>query len=185
LAETTIEYVKRHLDSESQSEGLHQLPSDFYSRVSQYSQKLRRSSGPENSEISVRLISRQAEMIGSMARQLLGLRAKKAAASNAFLQLLPEERYVCLAQQSFQRRFEAFIEALSEGKPAYIEFAHSSESARNMTVRFVRRTNELVGADLKRYGPFEENDVASLPASSAAILIAGGDAVEVLARQAP
>jgi DNA replication initiation complex subunit (GINS family) len=185
LAETTLEFVKRHLDSEMESEGLHQLPSDFYSRVSQYSQKLRRSAGSGNSDVSLRLISKQAEMIGSMTRQLLGLRAKKAAAGASFLQLLPEERYVCLAQQSFQRRFDAFIEALSAGRPAYIEFAHRSESARNMTVRFVRHTKELVGADLKRYGPFEENDVASLPAASAAILISGGDAVEVYVRQAP
>ena len=185
MTETTLEFVKRHLDIEAQSEELHPLPADFYSRVSQYSQKLKRSSGSGNSDVTVRLIERQTEMIGSMTRQLLGLRARKAAAGNAFLQLLPEERYVCLAQQSFQRRFDALIDALSAGKPAYVEFAHTTEAARNMTVRFVRPTKELVGSDLKRYGPFEENDVVSLPASSAAVLVAGGDAVEVSVRQAP
>jgi len=185
LTETTLEFVKRHLDVETQSEVLHQLPSDFYSRISQYSQRLKRSTNSGNSDVSVRLIARQTGMIESMTRQLLGLRAGKAVAGNAFLQLLPEERYVCLAQQSFQRRFDAFIDAVSAGRPAYVEFAQRTESARNMTIRFVRRTKELVGADLKRYGPFEENDVASLPAASAAILVAGGDAVEVYVRQAP
>jgi DNA replication factor GINS len=183
LAETTIDLVKRHLDSEMQSDELQQLPSDFYSKVSQYSQKLRRSAGSGNSEVTIRLISRQTEMIESMTRQLLGLRARKAAAGNTFLQLLPEEKYVCSTQQSFQRRFDAFIEALSAGKPSFIEFAHRTESARNMIVRFIRHTNELVGADLRRYGPFEENDVASIPAANAAILIAGGDAVEVYVRR--
>jgi DNA replication factor GINS len=183
LPETTLEFVKRHLDSEAQSEGLHRLPSDFYTRVCQYTHRLKRSAGSGNSEATVRLIFRQTVMIESMTKQLLGLRAKKATAGNAFMQLLPEERYVCLAQQSFQRRFEAFIEALSTGKPSFIEFAHRSESARNMVVRFVRHTNELVGIDLKRYGPFEENDVASIPAANAAILVAGGDAVEVYLRQ--
>jgi DNA replication factor GINS len=170
------------LDSEIQSDELQQLPSDFYSRVSQYSQKLKRSAGSGNSEVAVRLISRQAGMIESMTRQLFGLRVKKAAGS-AFLQLLPEERYVCSTQHNFQRRLDSFIEALSAGKPSFVEFAHRSESARNMIVRFVRHTNELVGADLRRYGPFEKNDVASIPAASAAILIAGGDAVEVYIRQ--
>lgn len=184
MAETTIEFVKRHLDSEMQSEGLHQLPNDFYSKVSQYSQKLRRSAGSGNSDVSVRLISRQLEIITSMTTQLLGLRAKKAAVNNAFLQLLPEERYVCLAQQSFRRRSDAFIEAVSAGKPSHIESARMNESTRNMTIRFVRRTNELVGADLRRYGPFKENDVASLPAACAAILIAEGDAVDVYIPQA-
>lgn len=183
MAETTLEFVKRHLDSEAQSDELHQLPSDFYSRVSKYSQKLRRSAGSENSEAAVRLISRQTEMIGSMIRQLFGLRVKKAAARNAFFQLLPEEKYVCSIQQNFQGRFDAFIEAVSVGKPSFIEFANRSESARNMTVRFVKHTNELVGADLRRYGPFEQNDVASIPAANAAILIASGDAVETYIRQ--
>ncbi|HYC11249.1 MAG TPA: hypothetical protein VEC02_01115 [Nitrososphaerales archaeon] len=185
MTETILEFIKRHLDSEIQSEGLHQLPSDFYSRISQYSQKLWRSAGSGNSDVSVRLITRQTEMIESMTRQLLELRARKAASGGSFLQLLPEERYVCLSQQSFQRRFDAFVNALSAGKPAHVEFAHRTESARSMTIRFVRRTKELVGVDLKRYGPFEENDVASLPAASAAILVAGGDAVEVYIRQAP
>ena len=185
MTETTLEFVRRQLDSETQSEGLHPLPSDFYSRVSLYSQKLNRSANSGNSEVTVRLVARQTEMIESMTRQLLGLRAQKAAASDAFLQLLPEERFVCLAQQSFRRRFDAFIDAVSAGRPAHIEFAQRTESARNMTVRFVKPTKELVGTDLKRYGPFEENDVVSLPAASAAILVAGGDAVEVYVRQSP
>jgi DNA replication factor GINS len=177
-----LEFLRRHLDSETQAEKLHPLPSDFYSRLSLYSQKLKRSAGSGNSEVGLRLIAKQTEMIQSMARQLFGLRVRKAAAGDAFLQLLPEERYVCLVEQNFQRRFEAFVDALSAGKPSFIEFAHRSETARSMTLRFVRHTNEIVGADLRRYGPFEENDVASMPAANAAILVAGGDAVEVYVR---
>lgn len=183
MAETTLEFVKRHLDSEMQSEGLHQLPGDFYSRVSHYSQKLRRSVGYGNSEAAIRLISRQKEMIESMTSQLFDMRTKKAAAGNVFHQLLPEERYVCWMQQRFQRRRGALIEALSAGKPSFIEFAHRNEASRNTTVRFIRRTNELVGADLKRYGPFEKDDIASIPSVSADILITGGDAVEVCTRE--
>jgi hypothetical protein len=42
--------------------------------------------------------------------------------------------------------------------------------------------NELVGFDMRRYGPFEVDDVASIPAASADVLIAGGDAVEIVTR---
>jgi DNA replication factor GINS len=183
LVETTLEFVKRHLDSEVQSATLHPLPADFYYRVSQYSQRLRRSAGSGNSEAATRLISRQIEMIESMTRQLLRIRAGKTTTEAAFLQLLSEERFVCSAQRGFQRRFDAFVDALSQGKPSYIEFAHRSESSRNMTVRFVKAINELVGADLRRYGPFKENDVASIPAANAAILISGGEAVEIYTRR--
>ena len=182
MAETTLEYLKRRLDSEIVSETLTPLPTDFYSALSNYSQKLKRSAGSGSSEVSVRLFATQARMIESMVRQLLKIRTKKAIHQNALLQLLPEERYVCSAEQKFRRRFETMVEAVSSGQPSFIEFAHASESQRSVTVRFVKRVNELVGLDMKHYGPFEADDVASIPAASADILVAGGDAVEVHTR---
>ena len=182
MPETMLEYLKRHLDSELQSGPLLQLPGDFYSRVSVYSKKLRRSAGSGLSETSNRLIARQESLIDSMARQLLALRAKKAADQNTLLSLLPEERYVCSAQRKFQKRFETFVGAVSGGQPSFVEFAHRSESERSISVRFTKHVDELVGLDLRRYGPFETDDVAALPAANADILIAGGDAVEIYTR---
>ncbi len=182
MAETTLEYLKRRLDSESQSESLLPLPTDFYSGISAYSQKLKRSAGYGSSEVSVRLIATQARMIESMVKQLLKLRTKKAMQQNALLQLLPEERYVCSAELKFQKRFQTLVEAVSSGQPSFVEFAHLTESQRRVTVRFVKQVGELVGLDMRRYGPFEPDDVASIPAASADILIAGGDAIEVYTR---
>jgi DNA replication factor GINS len=183
LADTTLEYLKKALDSEMQAATLLQLPGDFYSRISIYSQKLRRSAGSSASEVANRLIAKQGRMIDSMARQLLTIRLSKATQQHASLQLLPEERYVCSAQQRFQRRFETFVEAVSVGQPSFIEFAHKSEGERSISVRFTRHIDELVGLDLRRYGPFEAEDVASLPAANADILIACGDAVEIRTRE--
>jgi DNA replication factor GINS len=182
MAETTLEYLKRRLDSESASSSLLPLPNDFYSRLSAYSQKLKRSASSGASDVSVRLTATQSRMIESMASQLLRLRTRKAMQQNALLQLLPEERYVCSAEQKFQKRFQTLVDAVASGQPSFIEFAHLTESQRNVTVKFVKRVNELVGLDLKRYGPFEADDVASIPAANADILIGGGDAVEVYTR---
>jgi len=182
MAETTLEYLKRRLDAEAASESLLPLPTDFYSSVSAYSQKLKRSAGSGASEVSVRLITTQGRMIESMVRQLLRLRTKKAMQQNALLQLLPEERYVCSAEKKFQKRFQTLVDAVASGQPSFVEFAHLSESQRSVTVRFVKHVNELVGLDMRRYGPFEADDVASIPAASADILIAGGEAVEVYTR---
>ena len=74
------------------------------------------------------------------------------------------------------------VEAVSSGQPSFVEFAHMTESQRNVTVKFLKHVNELVGLDMKRYGPFEAEDVASIPAASADILIAAGDAMEVYTR---
>ena len=179
MSETTLDYLKRRLDSEVLSPDLLPLPGDFYSGVSSYSQKLKRSVASGASEISARLAATHADMLESMVRQLLKLRMKKAMRQNAVLQLLPEERYVCSAEQKFQRRLDTLVEAVSGGQPSFVEFAHLTESKRNVTVRFLKRVDELVGLDLRHYGPFEVEDVASIPAASADILIAGGVAVEV------
>jgi DNA replication initiation complex subunit (GINS family) len=183
LAETMLEEVKRHLDSELESGAILPLPSDFYSRLSSYCQKLKRSSGSGNSEVAVRLIARQTSMIDSMVRQLVAVRAQKASQQDRLLQLLPEERYVCSAQQKFQRRLDTFTQAVSGGQPSFIEFAHRMESERNVTVRFTKHVNELIGLDARHYGPYETDDVASIPAASAEILVAGGDAVEIYTRE--
>lgn len=182
MPETTLEGLKRRLDSESQSQSLLPLPVDFYSALAAYSQKLRRSASSGASDVAVRLTATQSRMIESMVAQLLKLRTKKAMNQNALSLLLPEERYVCSAEQKFQRRFQTMVEAVSAGQPSFVEFAHLSETRRSVTVRFVKHVNELVGLDMRRYGPFETEDVASIPAASADILIAGGDAVEVYTR---
>ena len=167
MADTILEELKKALDTEMQAAPLLPLPSDFYSRISTYSQKLRRSAGSSASEVANRLIAKQTRMIDSMARHLLSVREEKAARLNAFLQLLPEERYVCSAQQRFRKRFDTFVEAVSAGQPSFIEFAHRSESERSISVKFTKKVGELVGLDLRRYGPFDAEDVASLPAANA------------------
>jgi len=182
MPETMLDYLRRRLDSEAQSETLLPMPSDFYSSLSMYSQRLKRSSGAGSSDISLRLIASQMKMIDSMTNQLLRLRTRKAMQQHALSQLLPEERYVCSAEQKFERRFQTLVNAVSGGQPSFIEFAHSSESQRRVTVKFVKHINELVGLDLRHYGPFEADDVASIPAASADILVAGGDAIEVYTR---
>ena len=178
-----LEHLKRQLDSEIQSPSLVPLATDFYSRIAVHSQKLRRSAGSGSSEAATRLIAVQTGMIASMSRDLLTLRAKKAMRLDATLQLLPEEKYVCAAQSKFNRRFDSLVQALSAGQPSFIEFAHRSESGRSITVKFTKHVDELVGFDLRRYGPFESDDIASIPAASADILIAAGDAVEIYTRE--
>ena len=183
MPESTLDYLKRRLDSESRTDELLALPSDFYSTLATYSQKLKRSQTSGSSEISIHLTTTQSRLIESMVRQLLRIRTRKAIKHNALLQLLPEERYVCSAEQRYERRFQTLVEAVSSGQPSLVEFAHLTESQRSTTVRFVKRVGELVGLDMRHYGPFEPEDVASIPAASADIMIAGGEAIEVCTRE--
>jgi len=46
-------------------------------------------------------------------------------------------------------------------------------------LRFVKEIPAIVGSDMKTYGPFEPEDIATLPLENARILIKQGVAVEV------
>ena len=183
MPEGTLDALRRQLDLEAQAEKLVTIPSDFYSKLSLYSQSLRRSSASGGSELTLRLAAAQSLLIEGMTRSLIETRTAKAIRQNDVASLLPEERYVCSTRQAHQRRLAAFVQAVSEGSPSFIEFANRKESQRNVTVRFVKPVAEMVGLDMKRYGPYEVEDVASIPSSNADILISNGDAVEILPRE--
>lgn len=182
MPENILEYLNRHLELEEESEKLLQLPSDFYSRVTSYARSLRRAYNPSNSEVTNSLIDRQTRMIQDMVRRLTTLRARKALVQKSFSQLLPEERHVCSLEDSFEQRLEEFIGAVSSGQSSFLELAHRNETNRNVVVRFVKPVTEVIGADLRRYGPFKPNDLASLPAANADILVANAEAVFVRSR---
>jgi DNA replication factor GINS len=185
LSEPTLESLKRYIDAEEQSEKLLQLPSDLYTTVAAYAQLLKRTSSSASSELANRLISKQSEILGSMVRDLVQTRMSKAVSQKATSQLLPEERYVCSMESSYARNLDAFIEAVASGQPSAVEVARKNELGRSTTVRFLKHVDELVGLDLRKYGPFAAEDLALIPAANADLLVANGEAVEVTPRARP
>jgi DNA replication factor GINS len=185
LPEPTLESLKRYLDAEAQSEKLLPLPSDFYITVATYAQLLKRSANSGSSELANRLIAKQSELLASMVRSLMQARSSKAASQKAVSQLLPEERYICSMEDIYARRLDAFIEAVASGQPSAVDLARKNELGRSTTIRFLKHVDELVGLDLRKYGPFEPEDLALIPAANADLLVASGEAVEVIPRPKP
>ena len=185
MPELMLDSLKKYLDAEEQSEKLFQLPDDFYVTVASYAQLLKRTLSSSSSELANNLISKQSELLGSMVRDLVGLRMSKASSQNAVPQLLPEERYVCSMERSFVSNLDSFVQAVASGQPSVVEAERKSELARSTTVRFLRHVDELVGLDLRKYGPYEPEDLALMPAANADLLVANGEAVEVTPRAKP
>lgn len=117
-----------------------------------------------------------------MVMRLVSLRVRKSLSHKCLPQMLPEERYVCSVEEDFQRRLNTLVGAVSSGQSSFIEFAQRREMGRNVTIRFVKSVTEVVGPDLRRYGPFRPNDLASIPAANADILMANDEAVLVHTR---
>jgi DNA replication initiation complex subunit (GINS family) len=189
---STIERLRQVLESEEASETLTALPADAYVKLANYAQKLRATTGSGNEDASGRLAKKQLWLMEAMTRRLLQLRLAKAkkeeAASHDGDQpqrlsknLLPEERYVNDVLRQLTKKEERFVKAVADGQPSFFTLIRRREAQQIATVRISKRFGEIIGADLKRYGPFEVNDVARIPLGNAQVMVASKQAVFISA----
>lgn len=182
---STVDRLKQVLEAEEASEAPTALAADTYINLANYAQKLHTATG--SADASGRLARKQLWLIEIMARRLLHLRLAKAKKAEADVahpghpssDLLPEERYINDASQQVAKKEERFVKALVDGQPSFFTLVQRKETQRMATVRISKRVGEIMGADLKRYGPFEVNDVARLPWGNAQAMVASEQAVPI------
>jgi DNA replication initiation complex subunit (GINS family) len=187
---STIERLRQTLESEEASEALTVMPAETYIKLAGYAQKLRATTGSNTNDAPGRLAKKQLWLMEGMIRRLLQLRLAKAAKEEAASpqadesprparNLLPEERYVNDVLQQLAKKEERFVKAVVDGQPSFFTLVQRRETQRMTTVRISKHVGEIIGADLKRYGPFEVNDVARLPVGNAQVMVASKQAVPV------
>lgn len=187
---STIERLRQALELEEASETLTALPADAYTKLANYAQKLRATTGSGNDDAPGRLARKQLWLMEVMTRRLLQLRLAKAQKEDEAMHeadqpqrssknLLPEERYIDDMLMQLTKKEERFVKAVADGQPSFFTLVQRRETQRMTTVRISKRVGEIIGADLKRYGPFEVNDVARLPVGNAQVMVASRQAVTI------
>jgi DNA replication initiation complex subunit (GINS family) len=184
---STIERLKQVLESEETSEDLTTIPADIYVTLSNYAQKLRATTGSSSEDAAGRLARKQLWLMEVMTRRLLQVRltkAEKAATHEgghalSSKNLLPEERYIDDVLRQLAKKEERFLKAVVDGQSSFFTLVQRRETQRMTTVRISKRVGEIIGADLKRYGPFEVNDVARIPMGNAQVMVASKQAMLV------
>jgi len=180
------------------------LPPDFYQKISAYLQRI----GEENKlqdkkTVKVNLLEHEAENVHIMLKEILSLRYRKILKNISKSQRVPvelltvEEAKMSETFAGFAESYQKFIKSLlagqqveqspSETVPVVKIIASRAETPqvqqkptqKRLTVRFVKNIPAIMGADMKSYGPFAAEDVASLPAMNAHILIKQGLAVSI------
>lgn len=184
----TVEVLRQVLESEEASETLNLIPTDTYVKLASYAQKLRATTGSSNDDAPGRLAKKQLWLMEVMTRRLLQLRLTKAEkeethedgqVARSAKNLLTEERQISDAFRKLETRQERFVKAVVDGQPSFFTLIQRRETQRMTTVRISKHVGEIIGADLKRYGPFEVNDVARLPAGNAQVMVASKQAVPI------
>jgi hypothetical protein len=89
--------------------------------------------------------------------------------------LTTEEAALCSGFLSFAEAYHAFVKKLVQGQVLEVAVAEKTSQPHNrVALRFLKAIPAVVGADMKTYGPFLAEDVASLPVENAKVLVKRG-----------
>ena len=120
-------------------------------------------------------------MITEMTSILLKIRIEKATALEEidYSNLLDEERFILDSEDELRQRKETILSATLNGRLKLLENVGQNHRARLIVIRFLKPIDQIMGTDLHTYGPFEAEDVATLPFENARSLIEKKIAVKV------
>ena len=166
------------------------LPPDFYARIADYLKRINEESGMlDKKSVKVNLLDREAQNVKRMLDELLWARYKKLVKTITQNHTLPsslltvEETKMCESFVTFSGAYRKFAEGLIQGQTFKMDAptvkVEAEVSHKRVTLRFTKSTPAIIGLDMKTYGPFMVEDVASLPVENAKIFVKQGLAVLV------
>jgi DNA replication factor GINS len=181
------------------------LPPDFYGRIATYLREIKEETPLDKKSVKVQLLEHEAKNVNRMLDELLKARYRKIIKNITKTQRIPtellsiEEKKMSETFASFSEAYEKFAKDLMQGQAAVPNIPTTTQQSTPITVRIVETKNErqaspqhkrltlrfvksipaIMGTDMKSYGPFVAEDVASLPAVNAKMLVKQGLAIMV------
>jgi DNA replication factor GINS len=162
---------------------LGKLSSDFYSKVADYLRKLKEESRMlDKRTVKANLLKEELKNAKRMIEDLIRTRYTKLIQkmvegekfSSDFLTV--EEEKIYEGVLPFTETYSTFTKEILSGHVARVSI---EQSHRRTVLRFLKDTPSIIGADMKTYGPFKIEDLASLPVENAKIMIKQGLAEKV------
>ncbi|HVX02324.1 MAG TPA: hypothetical protein VHA09_04155 [Nitrososphaera sp.] len=186
---TSLKHIYELLKREVENPALQQIEPDTYQKVAASLGSLK-GQGFEGIEAKVR--DRMVELLSTAARLLFEVRRRKVIAQSLeagensdpldYSRLTDEEKYVLDGQQEAEGRVDEVVAAAAKGRPKVLEAISARIREKRIVVRFVKAQEQFIGVDMSKYGPFQQEDVATLPLENARSFIESGEAVQVHAR---
>jgi DNA replication factor GINS len=181
--EFALEQVYKLLQHEASSPSLQAIEPDTLQKIASALGSLK-GQGYEGVEAKVR--DRMAELLAMSARLLIEARQRKILSGEPidYAKLAEEEKYVLDGKRELDGRLAEVMSATLKGRSKVLESIAAKMRSKRLIVRFVKPMEQFIGVDMNKYGPFQQEDVASLPFENARSLIEGRTAVEVHAQLA-
>ncbi|MEM2118951.1 MAG: hypothetical protein QW840_02380 [Candidatus Bathyarchaeia archaeon] len=169
--------------NELQNPELEKLPNDFYARIADYVKRLKEESRMlDKRTVKARLLQKETENVKRMIKEIVHTRYRKLLKKASEAEKAPAETLTKEEEKFMEgvlpltEAFQTFLKNLLQGQIAEMNMKNPRE---NTVLRFLKDVPSIIGADMKPYGPFKAEDVASVPNENAKILIKQGLAEKI------
>jgi len=163
---------------EIENDSLIEINPIFYRDLADFIGNLRKQ---EFDGIESKIKDTMIEMATELSSLLINIRLDKILNSSEIElgYLLDEEKFILDSKEEEKERIEMIISATIHGKSKFLESLAQNHKTKKIVIRFLNEVDEIVGADLEKYGPFKPEDIATIPYENAQSLISKNIATKV------
>jgi DNA replication factor GINS len=177
-ASLALKNIYKMLEKEIETPTLQPMGPDTFQKVAEVLGSLK---GQACEGVEAKIRDRMVEMLAISSILMIETRQAKISSSEETLdysKLTGEEKYILDGKRESNKRIDEVMAALTKGRPKVLESISAKMRSKQIVVRFLKPMEAFVGIDMNKYGPYAQEDVASLPFENARSIIEGGGAIE-------
>ncbi len=153
---------------ETENDSVQEINPELFLIISSLTGKLK---SEDYDGIETKIKNKLILLITEMASLLLQIRVEKAIKTNETTNLTDVEKFILDSKRELEERKETILSGTLNGKSKLLESIAQSHKIKPTVMRFLQDMEQIVGVDLKNYGPFKTEDIATIPYENASALI--------------
>jgi DNA replication factor GINS len=183
-----LDFIMELLKKETQIPKIQGMSPDIYKKIAQMIKELSIQKY-ENLELDVHhelirlLVLSTKSLIELRTQKLLGNSNANlpypSLSTDDYSKLTDEEKYIFEEERKVSQRKDLIIQSLIDGNVNNLDSISRIIRSKMIIIRFLESTDQFMGVDMAKYGPFIKEDVAILPFENARSLIERKVAVEI------
>lgn len=177
-ASLALKDVYKMLEKEIETPTLQSIEPDTFQKIAEALGSLK---GQVYEGVEANVRDRMVEMLEISSILMIETRQIKISSREETLdysKLTDEEKYILDGKRESNKRVDEVVAALVKGRPKVLESISAKMRSKQIVVRFLKPIEAFVGIDMNKYGPYTQEDVASLPFENARSIIDSGGAIE-------
>lgn len=170
--------VYKMLEKEIETPTLQSIEPNTFQKIAEVLSNLK---GQAYEGVEAKIRDNMVEMLSTLSSLMIETRQAKISSGEEpldYSKLTDEEKYILDGKRELNKRIDEVMTALVKGRPKVLESISARMRSKQIVVRFLKPIEAFVGIDMNKYGPFAQEDVASLPFENARLIIDGGGAIE-------